>query len=157
MDNKTEVERVDCALDAFENNIGIPKFSVNFENEVEKYLNIDINEKLTPEEYAQAAFILSRFSLYLQRCCNKESAKIFYLEERIKKIIAPRFSQQSQYAKADEKRMLAIREDDVASKLEDERIKIQLRLIRINGLTWKVDSLAEKFTELSRVFRKRVE
>lgn len=147
-----ELNWLDDKLDEFEKRISLPRIGVV--DQAEKYLNLDVSSvKMTPEEFGEAAVTLSRHSLYVQKCCNKETSRILWLDKRIKDIITPRLNQQKGYSYV-EKRDSAIREDDVASRLETERVRCEIRAARLSYLASKVEALAEKYMEMSRVIRR---
>ena len=73
------MKTVDAALDEYELSIGLPVFVENMENkEVHEYLQMSRQqmEKLSLQDCAQGAIILSGYAFYLQRCYNREISRI---------------------------------------------------------------------------------
>lgn len=149
---KTLKQAGDC-LDKYEESLGFIE-----SNQAFTIINLPFRElnKLTPDLCCEYSILLTQFNFYIQQQINKERSKIFWLEEKIKKIIRSRLNQQKGYS-YDERRMAAIAEDNVASQLEDHKIQIQLKLSRIEYLTDKIKNLADKLIELAKFKRRNNE
>lgn len=155
MDEQTNLAILDDTLDKFEGTAGLPKLEeLNFTSQVEWAMKHDFKVRLTPEQYAEYAAILSRHSFYIQRVINKQSSRAKWIEDRITALITPRLNQQKSTFYP-EKRMLAIAENEVARKLQQELTKCHVRMERLNYIGMKIKDMADTYTELNRTARAR--
>lgn len=134
-------------LDLWEATLGLP--SKTYEVEATKYLEMGYNDrsKLTNEECYEAALTLNRYSLYIARLSNQLEAEVNILDSQISRAICERIEQQQSYDK-ENKRMLAIKDNDVASKQYNEKIATQSRARRLYYLSMRIEKIADSFEQL---------
>lgn len=150
-----KLDQLDNSLNNYEVKGGLPKIPEISESSIEELIDVNsIPTKMTPEEYAEAALKLSRFAFYVQRLCNKEQSRFDWLTSQIHKTITPHLGQVKAYGWV-ERELVAISNDDHAQRLNTEKIKAGLKLTRLSYLGGKLESIAEKYVELSRCARNR--
>lgn len=143
---KEKMDYVDKVLDEYESS---NKIKVNVPNEAEKYLNIELDElrKLSIVELAEASYILSRFSLYIQKLYNKEMTRVAWAEHNITRCITKILSQYNAPSR-EERRHLAILDNEAAKKLDDIRNYAQLRSNRLAFISSKIVEVSKSLNEL---------
>ena len=84
-----EMNRMEELLDSYEKSIGLPAYSKN-DSEVDKYMNMSRNvlEKLSQEDCAQIAYMLSSYAFYLQRMHNREASRITWAKKVLRGALA---------------------------------------------------------------------
>jgi hypothetical protein len=144
--SKEEVAYWDAILDEYENSIGLPAYSNNgmSESELNDYLTMsrDMIEKLSPEDCAQIAYRLAQFSFYIQRTCNRETARHNWAEENIKDVIADEINQYKGYGYV-EKSLQAIKHNDKANTLNNIRKYAKQRMDRLSYLATSLKNLSD--------------
>ena len=151
--NQTLLEKLDISLDAFEQQrVGLPSLEIN--NEVHKYLKMSYEDlqRLTPEDCGCASYLLRKFSLSLQRSYGRESARVKFLDRQLRQVIANEVSQY-RAGSAEERRELAIKGSDSASKLAKQRDFHEARMERLAFLSNSVNAMAASLDELQRTKR----
>ena len=136
-------------LDEYSIKLGLGRLQAT--NEVEKYLNLsqaDIR-RLTPEECGEAAYLLNRAALYVQNEINKAQADINWCQTYIDFLIAKSIeSVGGQYMPHDCKKTLAIRQNDVAMKLQEIITSAKLRLDAMSFIPNHLRALAGTFEKI---------
>jgi hypothetical protein len=148
------VQKADTALDAYEFDIGLPDNVIpGSKDEFKNYLTMDITalEKMTGTQCANISYRLTQFSLYIQRCLNREKAKAKTLNKKINAIIAPKMKQYSgpweiQIASA-------VGDDTAAVALSSELSQSQARQERLEFVSSGIKSLSEQMKTIQ--FSKR--
>jgi hypothetical protein len=145
---KQRQENLDAMLDEYETKCGLPAFTVA-EDEAQRVLTISPAQlkSMTAVECGEAAVTLKQFAFYLQRCSNREQGRVKWAEESIKRLIAPSVGNVRGYS-LEERRPLAVLNDDVAKKFDELRVKADLRVTRLNYLASKVESMAMSLMSL---------
>jgi hypothetical protein len=145
--------KVEEALQQFEKRIGLgglePSAVTNLLTLTPAALN-----KMSVEDCAEGALLLSQEATYIQSQLNMLQSKMDWCKRRIDKIIAPIIrSQLQRYMDASYKRALAIKEDDVADRLQavyDETASYHSRLSYLpTSLRSQADKLS-KYQETKR-------
>jgi hypothetical protein len=153
-ERQTLIEKLDSALDGFEQKVGLPDYEPD--NEVHRYLNMKRNEleKLTPDECGEAAFLLRKFAFHLQRAYGRETARVKFLDRQIRKTVA---SEVSQYRapSADERRDLAIKGNEHARELARHRDFHEAKMDRLAFLSNCVGQMAGSLDELQATKRRQ--
>jgi hypothetical protein len=118
-------------------------------NDVEEYLNMsrDQMRKLSADECGEAGAILGLYALHLQTVYNKELAKVNWTNDNIRRIIAAQVKQYSAKS-ADERRLLAIRENDYAKRLDELRTWAQMVVDRLAYQSARVEFIARAYLAL---------
>lgn len=141
-------------LDEFELNIGLPENVLpGSREEFRSYLNMDITvlEKLSQQQCANIAYRLVQFSVYIQRCLNREKAKSKTLTKKIDSIIGPKINQYS--GPWNLQRASAILDDDAAKALNSEIIESEARQERLEFVASGIKNLADQMKSIQ--FAKR--
>lgn len=157
MDNlpKTIDEKVsdlDTILDTFELSCGLPSVGhKDLETEAKRLLESppEITSKMSSEQCGEAAITLQKFAFFLQKTVNRESSKMKWAEATMLKTISGDILFQKGYG-FEERKLAAIKNNDAATKLQNLKIKHELRAERICYLSSKIESLSKAFLELQK-------
>lgn len=144
------VEKVSSKLDAFEMSVGLPVWvHPATETEAKRLLSLEPEslQKMSSIDCGEAAFILFQYAMTLQKAINREQAKLTLANASIGKIIGASLAQQKAYA-FEERKLLAIRENEAASAWQHVQVNTQMRIDRIVYLSGKVDSMAKSLMAL---------
>ena len=147
-----KLENSQKELDNFENKLALPdKFSIEIENQAKHLLTISpaYLRKMGPEELSEGAYTLSQYAFFLQKAINKEISCVKWCDESIKRILSREIPQQRAYS-YDERRMLAIKENDATQKIDELRVKSQLKIDRLNYVSMRVENLAQSMRYIKR-------
>ncbi len=145
-----DVVKLNLYLDNLELELGLPKeISNDTINRATALMNVDFADfKYTSEECAINALILTTYGQNLQRVINKEKSLVIWCDKRINKIITPLFKQQSAY-NYEERKLCAIADNDVATRLYQIKSEAEIRLTRMESIYYTVKNIAEEFRNLS--------
>jgi hypothetical protein len=151
---KQKLDKVNKALQEYEQGCGVPKYAPR--NEAERFINMKHDEikKLLPDELGEGAVILGQFSYHLQQTYNEEIARVTWAEDEVKRTIAG-YVNQYQGSSYEERKLLAIKESEYASKVDAIRGWAKARADRIGYLSSKVEFLARMFGELQQSKRRQ--
>lgn len=146
-------EKVESALKQFETAVGLSGLGPT---EVDKWLNLSQKQlnKLSAEDCAEGAYLLSQEATFIQMQLNTLQSKIDWCNRQINSIIAPIIKNQiTRYMENELKRAYAIKQDDVAEGLQNianEASSYHARLLYIpNSLRAQSDKLT-KYQEIKR-------
>jgi len=148
--DRQEIERV---LDEYEQSLGIKDIEVS--PEFDKIMNLTTENirKASGEDCGEYAYILKQVAFNIQRAQNVESCRIKWAKNKIDRLVVESMQQFSQYAKYDEKRLLAIKNNEYATKLYNIEVYASLRLERLQMMSRKIDDLANVLIEQQKVKR----
>lgn len=142
------MQKLESMLDEYEGKIGLSQFQEQGDNSVKKYLSMtrEQMEKLSPIDCAEIAITLGGFSFYLQRCYNRETARVDWASNVLKQIISGKEQQfrgswESQFSQA-------INNDDYASSLLKLKNYAQQRANRITYLASSCKHMSELYKNL---------
>lgn len=145
------VKKLDAVLDEYETQAcGLRHNSpVKLKNEAMNLLEIEPEElrRMTAEECGEAAVILNSFAFHLQRAVNREMGRAKWADASVKKAITHSLGQQRGQS-FEERRLLAIANDEAAAKLDQIGVQAQLRIERLSYLAAKAESVAKSFMGL---------
>jgi len=130
-------------LDGYEKKIGLSNIS---ESDVSQYLNMnqDMLRKLTPDDCAEGAYLLTQEALFIQHEINKHQAQLDWAQARINKEIAPDLNNfGGRFATFETRQILAIKNNGYASELQTIVDKAQRIITRIAYLPNKLHDLAK--------------
>ncbi len=144
---KQKLEKVNKALDEYEQGKGLTKCQPH--NEADRYVNMKQEEirKLTPEELGEAAVLLAQFSYHIQRALNEETSRVAWAEDEVKRAISGEVNQY-QGSSYEERKLLAIKENEYARKMDYIRSYAKARADRLGYLSSKMEFLARMFSDL---------
>ena len=147
-----QMEKLDVALDEYESKVGLSNFSETHanESEVKKYMSMSREqmESLSIEDCAQAAILLGGFSFHVQRCYNREMARVKWADSKIKSIIS---GKENQYRGSwDSQWGQAVKENSHAKDLLRLKNYAQQRAERLTYLASSVKNISDLFVNLQR-------
>jgi hypothetical protein len=124
-------------------------------NEVHRFLGMEPSAlgRLSRQELALGAAVLSQYAIHLQKSFNKEKARQTTAQHLLDKLIGLEATRQRGASK-EERRALAIRASPDAQALEDVRVHAQARLERLDNQSYRVSELARRLEQLQLAKRK---
>ena len=146
-------EQVEEALKRFESSVGLGNMRGT---EVSKWTNITHLElvKLTPEECAEGAYLLCQEATFIQYQINSLQSKIDWCNRKINTIIAPIIKNQiTRYMENDLKRAYAVKQDDVAERLQQIVNEASSYHSRLSYIPNSLRSQADKLTKYQDIKR----
>ena len=146
-------EQVEKALKQFEVAVGLGSLAPTA---VDRWINITplLLNKLSEQECAEGAYLLVQEATFVQSQINVLQSKIDWCNRKINSIIAPIIKNQiTRYMENELKRAYAVKQDDVAERLQqiaDEASSYHSRLLYLpNSLRAQADKLT-KYQEIKR-------
>jgi hypothetical protein len=97
--------------------------------------------RLAPVDLGYAALALSQFAFRLQRAVNRELARVTWAAESVRSVIARTVAKYPGYS-FEERRLQAVRDNDVATRLDQIRVRAQLRVDRLSYLSGRASDMA---------------
>ena len=115
--------------------------NLNINNEVNKYLNLDADSMkiMTAEDLSIAAACISRHSLFIQQETNKHIRIINWIDANLKIITSGQTEQYDKYLPFEEKRLLAIKGNDLTSKMLSSKVEHQMHADHLNSLSYRIE------------------
>lgn len=153
---KTHLETVDRILDEYETKIGLPAFTPESSDQVKEYMNYsrDVLERLTPDQCIEISIAMNGFSFHLQRCKNRDEARIIWAEGKMRVAATPRISQY-RAGSFSQNFDSAVFDDEYTAKLFEIRNWAAIRAKRFDYLSNLIKDKAESFKELARTKRNK--
>tara|TARA_R110000765_G_scaffold425619_1_gene538938 strand:- start:131 stop:622 length:492 start_codon:yes stop_codon:yes gene_type:complete len=143
------IEAVESMLEEYEKSVGV---SLIFKPEGDIYhlnLRMDSLRKMSPEECGEFAFSLAQKSLYLQHEINKQTQRINWAKTNIDMMIAGNIdSYGSKYTPYENRKMLAIKDNDYTIKLYEVIVKAQQIIDRLSYIPNKISYMSKTLIEL---------
>lgn len=135
------------AMSEYEHKIGLKNKVVP--NPIDSYLNMSREDmrKLSQQDCREIALCLYQYSVFIQRCYNEKINEGNFLKNELDRAIVSEM-QQVQAPTTDERRLLAIRNNDVARRLESEKNKCYFEANQIFGLSNIIKETAKAFEQL---------
>jgi thymidylate synthase len=132
-------------LDRYEDSIGLRVQQVD----AERYLNLEqsVLSKLEPVELGEACYVLARYSLWLQKQCNRFITDMNWADSNIKVLAARAASNYTGYS-YEERKHCAIMGDEYMKKLYSVKVESQKRADRLAYLSQRVDFMAKTLNNL---------
>lgn len=134
----------------------MPAFSVpGVKDEAVRYLELSAADRarLTADACAEACLVLSQYAAHLTRVQQRAEADALLLDERIRKAVGRRMTQQHAYS-YDERRVLAVAESDDAVALDNQRVAALAKAARLAFFANRVDKVARAYEVLSHTRRR---
>ena len=150
-----KLQDVTSKVNEYESNIGLPRIP-DEKNECE-FLNLTGEQisKYTPEQCNIAAGELASYSIYIHRRISRERGILRWLESRIDLAIASELNSYQGYYSHSQRRSVAIVGNDYAKELEEFRIKSQLKVDILDGLTYHINQLCRVLLDSQNVKRQQ--
>lgn len=147
-DVSATIKQADELLDKFQASLGIKELGYKNADLAERYLQATPDEirKMSPEDCLEASIILSQYAWYIQRAWNEENTHINWAEAKLKRFAAEEGAKYKAPS-AEERRYLAIINNEYGDKLEKLRGASQAKADRINFLANRIDGVAKMYLE----------
>jgi len=147
-----EMGRMEKLLDDYEKSIGIPS-CITSSNDIDKYMNMSRNvlEKLSQEDCAQIAYVLSSYAFYLQKMHNREISRITWAKSVLRDALADVIGEYGgKFITYDERKSKAIKHDEYACVVDKILNYAQARADRLTFLSSGIRHLVETLTLLQK-------
>lgn len=138
-------------MDNWEINIGLNKFEPPLiKEEAIKFINLDSQSrsKLSCEECAEAVVILAQYAAYVSRASQQQEAEAYLLKEKVQELIGENMATKKAYS-PDERKALALAEDEKASEYDLLRIAAMTKAKRLYMYAERIDKLSRAYEVLS--------
>jgi len=142
------LQEVESMLEEYEKSLGI---DLQFQSDDTAPLNLQMSRlrKMSPEQCGEVAFSLSQKSLHLQHEINKHSQRINWAKTNIEMMIAGHIdSYGGKYTPYENRRMLAIKDNEYTSKLYQIIVKSQQVIDRLSYIPNKIAYMSKTLLEL---------
>jgi len=147
--DETEIftKEIDAALDRFEGELGIPK---NQKVEPPKYIYMTLNEiqKTSPQELSEASFLIGQYSMYIQRCINKNRAWERWAKLKIDELAAMNLPNIDRYYGSFERMQLAKNTSPLCKKVNSLWRTVSMRLERLYGIPDNLKVISDSIKEI---------
>lgn len=126
---------------------------INVNHEVEKYLSMreEFIEKMTPAELATGEYILSSYSLVVQRKLNRANAIHKYANTCFEKILAKSYGDFDQMMKYEARRAAVSNSNDYAKRLSDIMSEQELITNDLTFVSQSINHLSNSLGNLARI------
>lgn len=119
-------------------------------NRLQQYfLNKDELEKSSPDQLAQKAIVLANFAFHVQKNYNIEAAKFNWAESNIKIAVAKQLNQYNAYS-FEERKLLAIADNEYAQNLQNMQIEAKYRMDRLSYWSARIEFYTKMISEYQR-------
>jgi len=125
-------------------------------NEVERFLTMQTTEirRLNAEECGEAAVVLNQAATYIQLELNRMQADAAWCNQYIDWLIAQNITQYgTQYTPFEYRKVLAIKDHDIAMQLQQIVTQIQLRVQSMSYIPNQLRATAASFSDLQQTKR----
>lgn len=139
---------VEAILEEYEKSLGI---EIAFESDKYNFLNITPSQlrKMSPEECGEVAFVLSQKSMHVQYEINKHSQRINWAKTNIDTMIAGSIdSYGGKFTPYENRKMMAIKDNDYTSRLHQIMVKAQQVIDRLSYIPSKIAYMSKTLLEL---------
>ena len=147
------LQKCETMLDEYEKLSGISEFKPFDDSYVSKLFNmpIELLNKMTAMECAEAAYTLAQYSFYIQRLYNRESAKNKWANNRINRAVCTEIQDyNNSYMKYEQKIELIAKENEVVQKLINIINYSSLVMERLNFLSTSIKNMCETISNLQK-------
>lgn len=123
-----------------------------FSDEVWGYIRMTRENvaKLSQQDCAEIGYILSEQAAELQLRANKINALIKWIDHQVNIIIAPHLGNYDKYKPYNERRILSVRDNDVAMKMQNQINELEQKKESIDFLSHRIENLAQYLKEVRR-------
>ncbi len=145
-----KLEEIEQRIDEYSEQLKLS--SITPSEDTAKYINLsreDIN-KLTADECHEAYYSLCKEALCIQYHANLLKTKINWATSCIDFMVADKLSSYDQYTPSAQKRILAIKENSAALKLQEFITNSQLKYNLIAYLPEQLKNIADSLKEIGR-------
>jgi hypothetical protein len=142
---KADAKRDD--MFAYEKRVGLPKLPDQYHECKHLELTGETISKFSPEQCIEAATELSSYGVFIQRTLSKEKGMLRWLNSRIDQSIAQDIQEYIGYYSHEQRRAMAIVNNESAKALEELRLNSQLKVDMLEGLTFQINQLCRVLLE----------
>jgi hypothetical protein len=144
------LQTLDKELKDYLAKLGITEHSSVNSAELQLYMTLERGElnQMSPEDCGEIAVRLSQVAFFIQKEMSKLNAIADWAENSIQRIIAPVISQYDQYTPAVTKRFLAIKDNTVATRLQQIKDEYTKKATAIAFLAQRIQFTAETLLSL---------
>lgn len=141
-------EKLQNKLDVFDESIGFPAHARN--TRVCEYLELtrESLKKLSPEDCAEIAVDLSSYAIYVQRELSREISYLNWVESKLNLAVAPYLNNIQGYYSSDQRRSMAVMEDEYARQLENLRITLKVKVDALSQIPFQINQLVRTLLEV---------
>lgn len=131
----------------YEESVGMKAKIVS--NPVDDYLNMPIERmrKLSQDECREIALCLSQYAVFIQRCYNEQMGIFNNAKNKLDRMIVGEM-QQIKAVTTDERKIIAIKGNEAASKMDQIKNEAFFKANQISNLAVHVDKLAKRYEDL---------
>jgi hypothetical protein len=135
--------KINELLVKYDNELGMSNLNGN-PDEVQRILSLDRAEitKMSREACGECAFVLSQYSLFVQKEFNRENAVLEWVETNLSNVTGKYMGQYSG-ATLDERKSSVIAENTYARDLFKIRNRVRLKTTNINFLSNKISFMSQ--------------
>ena len=125
-------------------------------DEVDRYVNIspDALRKMLSEECGEASILLSQLANYIQLETNRHVANINWLTKYLDYVLADGIKQADTYLPFSQKRIVAMKNNDVAQKIYKAINDIQPLVDQMQYIPTQLNHMADMYRNLQQTKRK---
>ena len=145
-----DMKAIDAVLDSYEQKVGLDEFSESYDNSAARYMSMGEEQlsKLDPSRCSEIALVLQGLSFHVQRCYNREIARINWADACLKRLV---YGRENNYRGSwDSTFYQAAREDTYTAKLLDIKRYAKQRADRLYYLSTSINNRANMFLALQR-------
>lgn len=157
MDNLQEKHsKVQKLLNDYPNKVGLGGLVAS--NDVQKFLTVTQSEirRMSAEECGEASVVLNQSATYIQLEINRIQADIDWCEQYIHFLISESIANcGSQYTPFEYRKEIAIKQNDVATKLKSIVVQAQLRLQTLSYMPNQLRATSLSFSNLQQTKRQQ--
>lgn len=135
-------------LNQWENKLGLPD---------QPFLEICQEDlaKLSAEQTGELAGEVSLYGILLQKEVSKQTAFASFLEDKIKLAIANELNSYEGYYNAEQRKYVAIANNEYAKKMEEIRINTKLKVDLLSSLPYQLNQFQKSLIELQQTKRQK--
>jgi len=149
-----KLEDLERVLAEFEKSVGV---SIDQNPDVSYALNLSRDQlsKMSPDDCGELAYVLSQQSAYLQKEINKYNQRIQWANTNIDSMICSQVDNYgSRYTTYDNRRMLAVKDNEYTMKLYEIAVQSQRVVDRLAYLPGKISYMSKTLIELQQTKRR---
>jgi len=134
--------------DQFDNLIGFPAHPSTIKTC--DYLSItrEFVKKLSPEDCVEIATELASYGIYIQRTLSKHLSHLHWIESKINLAIASQLNNFQGYYSFEQRKTMAILDNEYARQLEELRINTQVKVDMLSQIPYQINQLVRTLIEI---------
>ncbi len=149
------LEEFHKVLKQYTDGIGLNNIFYNSDVEVFLKLRKKQLQGLSIEDCSEGAYLLSQYSLFLQKELNKQKVRIMWANKHLDRIVANHELSSNTYIKYDLLRQKVVNGDSAASALNGIIVHATARATEVEGLMVNISQMAKYLSQLEFIKRNR--